>query len=329
MNLRYYQLQRRSDERNAARTTVRMLESVIRLSQAHAKLMLQDTVRVMDTVVAITLIECSINKTASFGNVNILHTSFPIDAECEYKEQAKMILLKLGLNDLYLEEMQFLEENIEPFCDNNNKNNSNFVNPNATMHNFDIISQMVNQLPSHMNYSAIKSPSGANFQTKISLNQSNNSFNRTKRVLYDKQDGDYQNVNVIEQENNSFQRKRKLEPLEECVTEDDTEAEYSKKIRLNNDRESETSIFVQSDKENMSALERSHLSAEREKNLRILFSGASDSGKRPETQARQAVNQSIVVSQANKASQISRASLPKTSFLAGLDEIDEDLLNMD
>jgi DNA helicase MCM9 len=81
-------LQRKSDDRNAARTTVRMLESVIRLSQAHAKLMLRDEVMVMDAVVAITLMECSINKTASFGNVNILHTSFAEDAEIEYQNQS-------------------------------------------------------------------------------------------------------------------------------------------------------------------------------------------------------------------------------------------------
>ena len=51
-----------------------MLESIVRLSQAHAKLMHRKSVEVMDVVVAITLIECSSNRTESFGTVNILHT---------------------------------------------------------------------------------------------------------------------------------------------------------------------------------------------------------------------------------------------------------------
>ncbi len=55
--------------------------------KAHAKLMLRNEALVMDAVVAITLMECSLNRTASFGNVNILHTSFPEDAEVEYMSQ--------------------------------------------------------------------------------------------------------------------------------------------------------------------------------------------------------------------------------------------------
>ena len=87
MTSSYYQLQREADSRNASRTTVRMLESIVRLSQAHAKLMHRKTVEVMDAVVAITLIECSLNRTSAFGTVNILHTSFPCDAEEEYLHQ--------------------------------------------------------------------------------------------------------------------------------------------------------------------------------------------------------------------------------------------------
>ena len=47
-----------------------MLESVVRLSEAHAKLMHRKTVEVMDVIVATTLIECSLNRTLAFGSVN-------------------------------------------------------------------------------------------------------------------------------------------------------------------------------------------------------------------------------------------------------------------
>jgi DNA helicase MCM9 len=50
--------------------------------------MLRDRVLVMDAVIAITLVECSLNRTATFGNVNILHTSFPEDAEIEFRTQS-------------------------------------------------------------------------------------------------------------------------------------------------------------------------------------------------------------------------------------------------
>jgi len=97
----YYQLQRKADLRNAARTTIRLLESLIRLSQAHARLMARDQVTVEDAVVIVSLMEATVQGGAALlGGINPLHASFPKNAEEEYQRQEEAVLGRLGLMHL-------------------------------------------------------------------------------------------------------------------------------------------------------------------------------------------------------------------------------------
>jgi len=97
---KYYQMQRKADLRNAARTTVRLLEALIRLSQAHARLLFRDVVLVPDAIVSVTLVESSMQTSALLGVSSALHSAFPIDADAEYARQEKIVLKKLGLEHL-------------------------------------------------------------------------------------------------------------------------------------------------------------------------------------------------------------------------------------
>ncbi|XP_061174591.1 DNA helicase MCM9-like [Saccostrea echinata] len=104
----YYKAQRLADDRNAARTTMRLLQSMIRLSQAHARLMFRDEVTVEDAVVAVTLMESTMQGAALLGGVNALHTAFPESALEEYKVQADLVLNRLELQDLLQQEFERL-----------------------------------------------------------------------------------------------------------------------------------------------------------------------------------------------------------------------------
>ncbi|XP_057488382.1 probable DNA helicase MCM9 isoform X1 [Actinidia eriantha] len=92
----YYQLQRRSAVQNAARTTVRMLESLIRLAQAHARLMFRNEVTRLDAITAILCIESSMTTSAIVDSIgNALHSNFTENPDQVYAKQEKLILDKL------------------------------------------------------------------------------------------------------------------------------------------------------------------------------------------------------------------------------------------
>ena len=74
-----------------------------------------------------------------------MHTSFPENSEIEYKNQVELILNRLGLTDLLRAEMEKIHDNFEPFCNKSFHQHSD--NLNATAVPFDIVSQLVNQIP--------------------------------------------------------------------------------------------------------------------------------------------------------------------------------------
>ncbi|KAL6605948.1 hypothetical protein ACP70R_041601 [Stipagrostis hirtigluma subsp. patula] len=81
----YYQLQRKSEARNAARTTVRLLGSLIRLAQAHARLMFSNEVTQLDAITAILCIESSMATSSIVDNAgNALHSNFTDNPDQEW-----------------------------------------------------------------------------------------------------------------------------------------------------------------------------------------------------------------------------------------------------
>ncbi|BDA40702.1 probable DNA helicase MCM9 [Coccomyxa sp. Obi] len=94
--LAYWQMARSKEDRQIARSTVRMLESLIRLSQAHARLLARDTVTRQDAIVAVSLVEACTDTCSSCSFENALHTCSPANPDAEYQEVEARITTELS-----------------------------------------------------------------------------------------------------------------------------------------------------------------------------------------------------------------------------------------
>ncbi|KAL1497582.1 hypothetical protein ABEB36_008517 [Hypothenemus hampei] len=97
----YYQLQRRSGGQNKSRITVRLLESLIRLAQGHAKLMCHREVTILDALFAVILVDITMDQDNSILNLQLDSDPFCDDSEGLGKEIFEKVLVKLKLNHLY------------------------------------------------------------------------------------------------------------------------------------------------------------------------------------------------------------------------------------
>ncbi|XP_076818808.1 uncharacterized protein LOC143464739 isoform X1 [Clavelina lepadiformis] len=97
----YYRCHRQSNSRNAARTTIRLLESLIRLSEAHARLMFRNVVTIQDAIATVTVVESSMQGGSLLPTGSILHSCFPKDADVEYQKHSRLVLQCLSLEHLF------------------------------------------------------------------------------------------------------------------------------------------------------------------------------------------------------------------------------------
>jgi DNA helicase MCM9 len=94
---RYYLAQRAKDQRVAARTTIRLLESLVRLAQAHARLMFREEVTELDAIMAVLTVDNSMHTSTLLDVSSVLHSNFPEEPDVLYEEQRKQVLRQLKL----------------------------------------------------------------------------------------------------------------------------------------------------------------------------------------------------------------------------------------
>lgn len=112
----YYMMQRKAEYRDPSRTTVRMLDSLVRLSQAHSRLMYRTVILPMDAIIAISLIDLSMQDCTLKDTVDALHSTFPIYPDFDYLIIAKRLLTRLSLYEIWNKELLYYGKLLNVDC---------------------------------------------------------------------------------------------------------------------------------------------------------------------------------------------------------------------
>lgn len=98
---RYYSKQRVTDNIDKSRTTIRMLEALIRLAEAHAKIMFRSEVLLIDAIMAVYAMEASMSASASIlKSPPSVQSLFQADPDLFFEDIQGQILIALGLEHL-------------------------------------------------------------------------------------------------------------------------------------------------------------------------------------------------------------------------------------
>ncbi|CAG5046497.1 unnamed protein product [Parnassius apollo] len=103
----YYMMQRKSNNRDPSRTTVRMLDSLVRLSQAHCRLMFRTTILPVDAIMAVSLMDLSMQDCTLNDTMDALHSAFQKYPDFEYLRTANKVLKCLNLHHIWKEELLY------------------------------------------------------------------------------------------------------------------------------------------------------------------------------------------------------------------------------
>ncbi|CAK1579457.1 unnamed protein product [Parnassius mnemosyne] len=103
----YYMMQRKSNNRDPSRTTVRMLDSLVRLSQAHCRLMFRTTILPVDAIMAVSLMDLSMQDCTLDDTMDALHSAFQKYPDFEYLRTANKVLKRLNLHHIWKEELLY------------------------------------------------------------------------------------------------------------------------------------------------------------------------------------------------------------------------------